>query len=108
MADSRTLEGRTPSSVHLVEGEETFQGEVGVELLYLAAVGDYYSGRASCGDDPDAILVKFVTGAPDQGVDCAGVAVDETATDGVWGIGRYDPGWFFFQVHAGELGCSGD
>ena len=51
---------------------------------------------------------KFVAGPPDQGVDGAGVAVDETAADGVWGIGGDDPRWFFFEVHAGELGCFGD
>src|SRR5918995_7069381 len=96
------------SSVHLVEGEETFQGEVGVELLDLAAVGYYDPGWTTCGDDLDAVLAQFVTGPPDQGVDSTGVAVDETAADGVWSIGGYDPRWFFFQVHAGKLGRFGD
>src|ERR671912_1247218 len=108
MADSRTLESGLLSSVHLVKGEEAFEGEVGVELLYLAAVGHYDPGRTSCGDDLDAILAQFVTGPPDQGVDSAGVAVDETAADGVWSIGGYDPRWFFFEVHAGKLGRFGD
>src|ERR687898_1909898 len=108
MADSRTLESGLLSSVHLVKGEESFQGEVGVELLDLAAVGHYDPGRTSCGDDLDAVLTQLVTGPPDQGVDSAGVAVDETATDGVWGIGGYDSRRFFFEIHARELGRLGD
>src|ERR687897_1456153 len=108
MADSRTLESRPLSSVHLVKGEEAFQGEVGVELLDLAAVGYYDPGRTSCGDDLDAVLAQLVTGPPDQGVDSAGVAVDETTADGVWSIGGYDSRWFFFEVHAGKLGRFGD
>src|ERR671913_2504652 len=96
------------SRVHLVERQQALEGEVGVELLYLAAVGHYDPGRTTCGDDLDAILAQFVTGPPDQGVDSAGVAVDETAADGVWSIGGYDPRWFFFEVHAGKLGRFGD
>src|SRR5215204_5836191 len=96
------------SSVHLVEGQEAFQGKVGIELLDLAAVGHYDPGRTSCGDDLDAVLAQFVTGPPDQGVNSAGVAVDETAADGVWCIGGYDPRRFFFEVHAGKLGRFGD
>src|ERR687897_3164386 len=96
------------SRVHLVERQQALEGEVGVELLYLAAVGHYDPGRTSCGDDLDAVLAQFVTGPPDQGVDSAGVAVDETAADGVWSICGYDPRWFFFEVHAGKLGRFGD
>src|SRR5829696_3275847 len=96
------------SSVHLVKGEEAFQGEVGIELLDLAAVGHYDPGRTSCGDDLDVVLVQFVTGSPDQGVDSAGVAVDETTADGVWSIGGYDPRRFFLEVHAGKLCRFGD
>src|SRR5829696_5223846 len=96
------------SHVHLVESEEAFQGEVGIELLYLAAVGHYDPGRTSCGDDLDTVLAQFVTGPPDQGVDSAGVAVDETAADGVWSIGGYNPRRFFFEVHAGKFGRFGD
>src|ERR687889_188897 len=96
------------SRVHLVESEEAFQGEVGIELLYLAAVGHYDPGRTSCGDDLDTVLAQFVTGPPDQGVDSAGVAVDETAEDGVWSIGGYDPRRFFFKGHPREIGRFGD
>src|SRR5215204_1656880 len=96
------------SSVHLVEGEEALQGEVGVELLDLAAVGHDDPGRTTCGDDLDAVLVQFVTGPPDQGVDSPSVAVDETAADGVRSIGGYDPRWFFLEVHAGKRGRFGD
>src|SRR5215213_4431740 len=96
------------SSVHLVQGEEALQGEVGVELLDLAAVGHYDPGRTSCRDDPDTVLAQLVTGSPDQGVDRAGVAVDETAADGVRSIGGYDPRRCFFEVHARKLGRFGD
>src|SRR5215207_7027178 len=96
------------SRIHLVEGEEALQGEVGVELLYLAAIGHYDPGRTTCGDDLDAVIDQFVTGPPDQGVDSACVAVDETGSNGFGSIGGYDPRWFFFEVHAGKLGRFGD
>src|SRR5918995_976079 len=65
------------SRVHLVERQQALEGEVGVELLYLAAVGHYDPGRTTCGDDLDAVLAQFITGPPDQGVNSAVVAVVE-------------------------------
>src|SRR5829696_6935658 len=94
----------TPSGVHLVQRQKALQGKVGVELLYLAAVGDSDAGGASGRYDVGVSFPEFVAGTPDQGVQGAGVAVDETAADGVGGVGGYDPGRLFFEVHARELG----
>src|SRR3712207_7484712 len=68
--------------IHLVENTQPLEGKVGVELLDLPAVGHYNAGGAACGYDPDAVLPELLSGASDQGVECARVAVDETAADG--------------------------
>src|SRR3712207_836991 len=78
------------------------------ELLDLPAVGHYNAGGAACGYDPDAVLPELLSGASDQGVERARVAVDETAADGVGGVGGYHPRRPFFEVHAGELGSPRD
>src|SRR4051812_6711996 len=90
--------------VHLIECKESFQREIGVEFVDFSAVGDDYAGGASCGDNFDAVFGQFVAGTSDQGVYGAGVAGDEAAADGVGGVGGYDSGRLFFEVHAGELG----